>query len=568
MTTAAPVGVSPPVPTPPTPGLVERFLRDPNAIWMREMRQSARLARTPWVLFALTLTLGLLMCSIGGLAAASDTTPATIGGALFQVFFSIAYLVVVLVGPAVAANGVASEREGRTWEAVLLTGLRPQDVARGKFMAAYTTIALYIVVLAPVGALSFLFGGVTATEVVVAFVFLFLVAGLTVAFGLAVSSLMSSLRGAIVVTLMLAILIGPVLYFIFGFGASFGIHKLWNEVPEAFPIWLPLAYSRGTLGLEYVLLLLALPLLVIATPAWFLYEATIANLSGEADDRSTGLKRWFFFCTPLIAISCAVPSAVADVDDESRMVLSIMGLSVFALYLAFCAFLFAGEPPGPSRRVRIHWERERAGLMKRFFGPGLPKTGMLVAALGFACVWLIAFGDMALIEWLGSSSKKGTYIEEVFFFALYTAGFFLFVVGLTARLRSRRQTPWIARLVAAALLFLVSAGPWVVAAIGGVLAQHHGDDWLVIGAPSPFYALYMMSWLDSSYSRTDVPVIEIGAAGALLWGMFGIALLGAAAQRCHRIVRDHDAGVAAAEAALRAEDAALEAAPTEGAAAE
>jgi hypothetical protein len=181
-------------------------------------------------------------------------------------------------------------------------------------------------------------------------------------------------------------------------------------------------------------------------------------------------------------------------------------------------------------------------------------------------VWLIAFGDMALIELLGSSSKKATYIEEVFFFALYTAGFFLFVVGLTAWLRSRRQTPWIARLVAAALLFLISAGPWVVAAIGGVLAQHHGDDWLVIGAPSPFYALYMMAHLDSSYARTDVPVVEVGAACSLLWGMFGIALLGAAAQRCHRAVRDHDAAVAAAEAALRAEDAALEQPPPEAAA--
>ena len=217
--------------------------------------------------------------------------------------------------------------------------------------------------------------------------------------------------------------------------------------------------------------------------------------------------------------------------------------------------------------MRIHWERERAGLMKRFFGPGLPKTGMMVAAIGFACVWLIAFADMGLIEVFGSSSKKSKYIEEVFFFGLYTAGFFLFVTGLTAWLRSRKQTPWIARLVAAALLFLISAGPWVVAAIGGVLAQHHGDDWLVIGAPSPFYALYMMSWLDSSYTRSDVPVIEIGAACSLLWGMFGIALLGAAAQRCHRAVRDHDAAVAAAEAALRAEDAALEPAATEAAAA-
>jgi hypothetical protein len=539
---------------PPAPGLIERFLRDPNAIWMREMRQAARLARTPWVLFALTLVLALLMCSIGGLAAASQTTPAAIGGALFQVFFSIAYLVVVIVGPAVAANGIASEREGRTWEAVLLTGLRPQDVARGKFMAAYTTISLYIVVLAPVGALSFLFGGVTATEVVVAFAFLFLVAGLAVAFGLAVSSLMSSLRGAIVVTLMLAIVVGPLLYFLFGFGASFGIHKLWTEVPEAFPIWLPLAYSRGHFGLEYVLLLVAVPLLVITTPAWFLYEVTIANLSGEAEDRSTGLKRWFFFCTPLIAIASGVPAAVAD-DDDSRMVLSILGLSCFALYLAFCSFLFAAEPPGPSRRVRVHWERERAGAMKRFFGPGLPKTAMLVAALGFGCVWILAFGDLALIDLFTSSTHKTKHLEEVFFFALYTAGFFVFVAGLASWLRSRGQSPWIARLVAGALLFLVCAGPWVVAAIGGVLAQHHGDDWLVIGAPSPFYALYMMGWLDSSHTRSDMPVVEIGAACSLLWGMFGLALLGAAAHRCHRSVRENDAAVASAEAALRAEDA-------------
>ncbi|PMU64969.1 ABC transporter permease, partial [Pseudomonas sp. FW215-L2] len=84
-----------------------------------------------------------------------------------------AYLVVTLVGPAVAANSIASEREGKTWEAVLLTGLTPKNIARGKFMAAYTTIAIYIVVLAPVGALSFLFGGVTATDVVTAFAFLF-----------------------------------------------------------------------------------------------------------------------------------------------------------------------------------------------------------------------------------------------------------------------------------------------------------------------------------------------------------------------------------------------------------
>lgn len=528
--------------------------REPNAIWLREMRQSARLARTPWVLFGLSISLSLLMCSIGGLAASSNTTPASIGSALFQVFFSLAYLVVVVVGPAVAANAVASEREGRTWEAVQLTGLRPQDVARGKFMAAYTTIALYIVVLAPVGALSFLFGGVTATEVVVAFAFLFLIAGLAVAFGLAVSSLMSSLRGAIVVTLMLAIATGPVLYFIGGFSSSFAIHAVWNEVPEAFPIWLPLAYSRAPFGLEYLLLLVAVPLLVVTAPAWFLYETTIANMSSEADDRSTGLKRWYLFITPLVAVACTVPTIVAD-DDDARMMLSIAGMCVLALHLAFCAFLFAGEPPGPSRRVRVHWDRDRAGLLRRFLGPGLPKTAMLVATLGFVCVWILAFGDMALVQFFASPGKTTKHLEQIFFFALYTAGFFVFMTGLTAWLRSRGQTPWVARMVAAALLFLVSAGPWVVAAIGGALTQRHGDDWLVIGAPSPFFALYVTGWLESSsHASSDMPIVEISAACSLLWGLLGMAFIGAAAHRCRVVVREHDAAVQAAEAALRAGD--------------
>jgi len=207
---------APSQPLPPRATFLSRVFGEPNAIWMREMRQSARLGRTPWVIFGLTLTISLLMCSVGGVAATENATPASLGGGLFQTFFSIAYFVVCIVGPAVAANSIASEREGKTWEAVQLTGLHPKDISRGKFLAAYTTLALYILALAPVGALPFLFGGVTATEVVTAFAFLFLIAALAVAFGLALSSLMSSSRGAIVVTLILAICIGPALYAWFG----------------------------------------------------------------------------------------------------------------------------------------------------------------------------------------------------------------------------------------------------------------------------------------------------------------------------------------------------------------
>ncbi|CAN5678274.1 hypothetical protein BH09MYX1_BH09MYX1_52860 [soil metagenome] len=561
---------APPSAQGPKPGFFARFTRDPNAIWMREMRQSARLGRTPWILFGLSLTISLLMCSIGGIAATDNASPATLGGALFQTFFSIAGFVVMLIGPTVAANSIASEREGRTWEAVQLTGLHPKDIARGKFMAAYSAIAMYIVVLAPVGALPFLFGGVTPVEVIVAFAFLFLLAALAVAFGLAVSSLMSSLRGAIVVTLILAIVLGPCLYGIFGFYASFGAHQLWPELPEGFPIWLPLAYTRAPFGMEYVALLIIVPLVLVLLPAWFLYEVTVANLTGDTDDRSTGLKRWFFVATPLLALACAIPSAVAY-TDELRVSWSIAGQTKVMIYAGFAALLFAFEPAGPSRRVLVHWRRENAGIVRRFFGPGLPKTATLVVLMGFLGMASIAACDLAALYFAPAISTttatlaptygytppivaRSDSMAQIALLAIYAAPYFIFTVGLTSYIRSRGSTPWISRLIASAFLFLIAAAPWVVAAIGGVVSSAHDETWLIVGAPSPFFAYLMVSWVTKSSAASDVPIIQAGVACALLWGFVGLILLLAAGRRASKAMREQAALVAQQESALEAEE--------------
>jgi hypothetical protein len=563
-------------------GFFARIFREPNAIWIREMRQSARLGRTPWVLFALSLTISLLMCSIGGIAATDNASPASLGGWLFPTFFSIGVFVVMILGPTAAANGIASEREGRTWEAVVLTGLAPKDIARGKFIAAYTSIAMYIVVLAPVGALPFLFGGVTPVEVVVAFVFLFVFAALAVAFGLAVSSLMSSLRGAIVVTLILAICIGPVLYSIFGYTASLGVHKLWSDVPEGFPVWLPLAYTRAPFGIQYMLILVAVPLLLILVPAWFLYEVTVANLTGETDDRSTGLKRWFFVCTPLVALACALPGAVAFTDEE-RMKWSIIGETTFAAYAGFCALLFAFDPAGPSRRVLVHWRRMGAGMLRRFFGPGLPKTTSLIVVMGFLGLLGITAIDLALLYIQPVSSPTSTsswtymspytlsrsdHLAQIFVFGAYCAPYFVFTMGLVSYFRSRGHSPWIARLITGAILFLAAAAPWVVAAIGGAVTSAHDDTWLVVAAPSPFFA-YTMVGNFGHPGTDDTPIIQAGLACAMIWGLLGLFFLVAAGRRCARAVREQNAIYAQTEAALQAEDdvraAAATAAPGSGA---
>ena len=121
----------------------------PNPLWMREMRQSTRQTRTPVILTVLTVLCTLLMTTIGS-GLSSSSSPAESGNILFHVFFSLAFFGVTRVGPALAANSIASEREGKTWEAVLLTGVRPAEIARGKFLAAYTAIGMYVVALAPV----------------------------------------------------------------------------------------------------------------------------------------------------------------------------------------------------------------------------------------------------------------------------------------------------------------------------------------------------------------------------------------------------------------------------------
>jgi hypothetical protein len=115
--------------------LWSRLFGEPNPVWMRELKQAARLQRTPIILSVVTGMMTLLICSVGGVAS-TTAEPAKVGVGIFHTFFSLAYAVVTWLGPAVAANTIAGERSGRTWEALQLTGLGPRRIARGKLQGA------------------------------------------------------------------------------------------------------------------------------------------------------------------------------------------------------------------------------------------------------------------------------------------------------------------------------------------------------------------------------------------------------------------------------------------------
>jgi len=527
---------------------LHRLTSDPNPVWLRELRQSARLMRTPIILAVVTSIMTLLMASIGGVASVT-AEPAKVGVALYHTFFSLAFFVVTWVAPAVAANSISAERGGRTWEALLLTGLGSSIIARGKFMASLTYIGMYIVMLAPVGALPFVFGGVTAVEVITGFALLFLFAGLSVAFGLSMSSAFNSPAVAIVVTLLVAIPLSLIAYLALGVGLAAAAHGVWPAVPAWAPVWLPTAYARADFGSEFVAYLLLTPLVATLLPAWFFYELTTANMASASDDRSSGLRHWIAVCVPLTAAGLTGLTFATG----GQWTMAAWGVAITAVVLLVITFVIAGEPLGPSRRVRVHWERGRAGPIRRFFGPGILRAATLVLVLGLLGLALqTGLGAVAIAARAGSGAADD--VARVLFTGMHLAGFHVFLVGFTAFCRARSKTGATPRLLLLGALFLAVVGPWIVMAIGGVVTKGH-DAIFVLAAPSPTYVpLVVYDWIGKSRSGLDL-VLLAGATCAVGWAVLGFGLLGAAGVRTRRVVNEHRRTLAKVETMLAQEEA-------------
>jgi hypothetical protein len=499
--------------------LAEHLMSNPNPVWMRELRALSRLQRTPVILAVTTGMITLLIASVGGVAAATGTEPARIGNWLYQTFFSLAFALVTWMGPAMAATSIAAERSGHTWEALELTGLGPRAIARGKLMAALTYVSLYLVMLMPVGGLSFLFGGVTALEVLLAFVVLVGIAILSVTFGLAMSSKFSSPALAILVTLLVSVPGSIVTYIGLGLGLSAGANRLWSSVDPATPVWLPIAYTRAELGLEYLLLLVLAPMMLVALPAWLFHEITVANMAAPSDDRSTRLRVWSLVAgAGLTSVAVAGGLAIRDVDWF------LLAACTLATMFLFVVFLFAGEPLAPSPRVMLEWDRGKAGAFRRYLGPGVIKAFSLLfllvvasfAALGTACYFAVIDRDEA---------RGGLSVTA------YFGAFLVFAAGFSAFARARAQGPVAPRVALVGALFLAVVGPWIAMAIAGQFES--GERAMLVASPSPGYAIHAYSLIARSAPERELVTLAAGVS-ALGWALLGFGLYAMAGAQVRR----------------------------------
>ncbi len=524
---------------------LSRLTRDPNPVWMRELRQSARLQRTPVILMTVAIAVSLLICSVGGIASVT-AEPAKVGVGIFHTFFSLTFALVTWLGPAVAANTIAGEKNGRTWESLALTGLAPARIARGKFLAAYTYVGLYLVMLAPVGALPFLFGGVTATEVILAFFCCFVFAALAVAFGLALSSKFQSSAAAIIVTLILALTTSFAVFMGLGVALSMAVHEQWPAVAQGPPVWLPTAWVRADVGLRYLAFLVVLPAVAVLVPAWLFYEITIANLAGPSDDRSSRLRAWTIVSSLAITGCCAIV-AVATREVEWA---KAQGTFLF-VFFTFVVMMVAGEPLGPSRRVRVAWHRASRSRLLRALGPGVvPATTWLLGLILLAFAACVGVGLLTL--------TKPTDRDVLIAFDGQLLAFLVFLCGLSAFFRTRAEGATVPRVLLIVTTLGAAIGPWIVMAIAGVVTRS-GDATLALAAPSPTYAFVLAEAIQRGATNVEsliLPAIFCSAGYAL----FGVGLLAMAGGRAHARLGQERERLTQLEAMLDAELLAEEAA--------
>jgi ABC-type transport system involved in multi-copper enzyme maturation permease subunit len=518
------------------------FGREPNPLLIRELRQAMRLPRLPWQIAAVVALLGLGMLSFGSLEGKQGRS-AQLGVGLFQGFITILLGYVALMGPATAAGAIASEREGKTLEPLLLTGLSPRDIARGKFLAAFGTIALQVLALFPLSAIPFLFGGVTAAELLVAVFYVMLVAALSVAFGLAVASRTQTLRAALALSVVLPAAALPL-----AFGVLFGVgeaisRKKWPMLQASGPVWWASAYTSVPFGFDYVLWLLLWPLLAIGLPFWLFSTLTASNLAGANDDRSTGVKRWLFGAT--LSLSAVGFLTCFRVEASSALAAAVLMQVLIASLLLVGVLFIVGDPLTASRLVRARWERSGAGALSRFFGPGLLRGGALVllcalVALG-ACFagGVMGSSTAGLRNLIGVPSSSAGPVDAASALAIvvvYTFMFATFLVGFAVFLRTGRRAsaPAVARAWTIAVTMFALLAPWILFTILGSLDAGAREN-AVVAAPSPAYAYFAFERELRKYGDgVQVTMAALGAA--LAWGAVGTTLLGLAWERARRTV--------------------------------
>jgi ABC-2 type transport system permease protein len=168
MTTRPAMGRRLPIPSLPR-------LPEVNPVLVKELRSQFRGVRAFVMVTAFLVVLAGAAATVvrvsevmSGSRGATPSSSASLGTGIFQTVALVEFLLVVIIAPALTQGSVSGEKERQTWDLLLATPLSGARIVLGKVGAAMAFLLLLVLAALPVMSLAFLYGGVSAAQVVLA----------------------------------------------------------------------------------------------------------------------------------------------------------------------------------------------------------------------------------------------------------------------------------------------------------------------------------------------------------------------------------------------------------------
>ncbi|MFP2963742.1 ABC transporter permease [Myxococcus sp. 1LA] len=454
-----------------------------NPLVVKELRQGLR-TRVFWVCFGLML----LACLVVALVAYVDTRQgayARHGQGYFFSFFVCLGVAHFFVIPYSAYRSLAREREDETWVLLVLTGLGPRRILRGKVASFLVQAALYASAAGPFLLFSYFLNGIALPTILMV-----LVAGgawlvfLTVA-SVCAATLADGRMGRAFVHFGLLGALGLAL--VQGLGGAYAMADMGDRM-------------LSDSGFAYLVFLV---LLLMLLDGWLLFEAAASRLALPTEDYTRGPRR---AVGVQVLVGMAAGIAIWWLEGRKHIVPEMFGLLGCA-HLIFVGMFVVADVDGQARPLRAAtrpWSVLRPGALR-----GFRWMVFLLAAWG-ALFWGLQTLSSDLPR-KGLSLRMATLSMPA-----YGVLFLSLAVGLSRRIRpDRLATPVAVRLLFVASVALASALPPLLA----VLMGHDGDD-PILNLLNPVVGIV-------NFAAYDYGVSGPKMSWELLSFVFGVALLAA-----------------------------------------
>jgi len=149
----------------------------PNPVMVKELRGRMRGVRSFAIITIFLLMMGsfmvlLYLLQLPRVNSADTIVTGELGRLLFIGVVGVELLLIVFIVPALTAGAITGERERKTYDLLQTTLLSAPSFVVGKMESALGYILLLLLSAIPLQSVAFLFGGVSGTEVLIAFTLL------------------------------------------------------------------------------------------------------------------------------------------------------------------------------------------------------------------------------------------------------------------------------------------------------------------------------------------------------------------------------------------------------------